>query len=67
MKSIVLRVEDSLFDNVLAFLRLLPKEKINVISEPIIPFVDEREQQELEEILKDKECFEIVYRESVEI
>ena len=67
MKSIVLRIEDSLFDNVLNFLKLLPKEKVKIISEPIIPFVDEKEQQELEEILKDKECFEIAYEESVEI
>ena len=59
MKTIALRVNDEVYEKVLAFLELLPKDKIEILS-PFaeIPFVDDEEQAELEELLKNPECHE---------
>ena len=66
MKTIIVKVEDNIFDRALAFLRLFPKNSLEVITKiPSIPYVDKNEQREIEEILKDKECFEMELKETI--
>ncbi len=59
MRTIALKINDDVYEKILAFLELLPKDKIEIFS-PLgeIPFVDDQEQAELEELLKDPECHE---------
>lgn len=59
MKTIALKVNDEVYEKILAFLELLPKDTIEIFSSfGEIPFVDEQEQSELEELLKNPECHE---------
>jgi len=56
MKTLVIKVKESLYERVKSFLEILPYESVEIIEEndlSHIPFVDDDEQQEIEEILKD--------------
>lgn len=59
MKTIELTIDDSIFDRILNFLELLPKDKIGIrISDTHIPLIDDAEQLEIENILKDSLCYQ---------
>jgi len=61
MKTIELTVDDTVFEKILNFLELLPKDKIKLrVSDTDILSVDDTEQQEIENILKNKECHQMV-------
>jgi len=53
MKTIVIKIEDTIYERLKAFLETLPKEKIQIVEEPDIPFIDDEEQKEIENILKE--------------
>ncbi len=69
MKTIALKVEDDVYEKIIAFLELIPKDKIqisNFLNE--IVYVDDNEQKEIEKILKDPECHEFSgYETTIEI
>jgi len=68
MKTLVLEIDDDIFERVIAFLKILPENKMRVISDrEHIPFVSEEEQRDIEELLKDRECFETEYKVTVEL
>ncbi len=59
MKTIELTIDDSIFDRILNFLELLPKDKIGIrISDTHIPLIDDAEQPEIENILNDSLCYQ---------
>lgn len=59
MKTVQLQIEDAIFEQVIAFLKIFPDNKLKVLSEPPhIPFVSEAEQHDIEKLLRDPECFE---------
>lgn len=61
MKTIELTIDDSVFEKILNFLELLPNDKIKLrVSDPHISSVDDVEQQEIENILKNKECHQAI-------
>lgn len=58
MKTITVSIDDSIYEKFLSLVNSLPKEKISLLAEiddSHIPFVDDDEQKELEEILKNPE------------
>jgi len=62
MKTLVIKVKDSLYDRVKSFLDILPNESVEIVEEfniSHIPFVEDSEQKEIEEILRDKEAKEV--------
>jgi len=76
MKIIELTVDDTVFEKVLNFLELLPKDKIKLhVSDTPVPSrgqrqilsVDDTEQQEIETILRNKECHQAVRSKAVVI
>ncbi len=61
MKTLVIKVKDSVYDNVKSFLKIMPKDSIEIIENidfSHIDFVSEKEQKEIENILKDEESKE---------
>ncbi len=59
MKTIELTIDDSIFDRILNFLELLPKDKIRIlVSDTHIPLIDDAEQLEIENILQDSLCYQ---------
>lgn len=68
MKTVQLQIEDTIFEQVIAFLNIFPDNKLKVLSEPPhIPFVSEAEQHEIEALLRDSECFEGEKKVTVEL
>lgn len=63
MKAVVLEIEDDIFERVIAFLNIFPDNKLKIVSD-IVPlgFVSKAEQQDIENLLSDPECFESEYR-----
>jgi hypothetical protein len=53
MKTIVLKIEDAIYEKLKSFLEILPKDKVQIIERPEIPFVDDDEQKEIEMILRE--------------
>lgn len=70
MKVIILEVDDSIFDKVIDFLKLLPEKKIKV-SEledySHIPYVSDEEQNDIEKVLQNKECHDLSHSKTVTI
>lgn len=61
MKTLVIKVKDSVYDKVKSFLEIMPKDSIEIIENidfSHIDFVSEKEQKEIENILKDEESKE---------
>ncbi|MDD5092342.1 MAG: hypothetical protein PHQ23_15695 [Candidatus Wallbacteria bacterium] len=61
MKTIMLNIEDSIFDTFLAFLELFPRKKVKVVAsiEELtagIPFVSDEEHEEIAGLLKNRNC-----------
>ncbi len=69
MKTIELKISEAVFNKILSFLELLPKESVQIIlkddDRKDIPYVDDDEQKEIERILKNPECHKIAYKEKV--
>jgi len=53
MKTIIIKTEDAIYERLKAFLEILPKDKIQIVEDPEIPFVDDEEQKEIVNILKE--------------
>ena len=60
MQTLLLKTDDLVFEQIKAFLSLLPKEKVRVIDPYEIGFVSDEEQNEIIEILKNSDSTEIV-------
>ncbi len=60
MQTLLLKTDDLVFEQIKAFLSLLPKEKVQVIDPYEIGFVSDEEQNEIIEILKNSDSTEIV-------
>ncbi len=61
MKTLVIKVKDSVYDKVKSFLEIMPKDSIEIIENidfSHIDFVSEKEQKEIENILKDEDTKE---------
>jgi hypothetical protein len=58
MKTIVIKVKDSLYDQVKSFLKILPRESVEVVDLTDfshIDFVSDEEQKDIEKALADEE------------
>lgn len=53
MRSLLLKTDDLVFEQIKAFLSLLPKDKVEVIDPFEIGFVSREEQAEIKAILQD--------------
>ena len=60
MQTLLLKTDDLVFEQIKAFLSLLPKEKVQVIDPYEIGFVSDEEQNEIIEVLKNSDSTEIV-------
>ncbi len=61
MKTLVIKVKDSVYDKVKSFLEIMPKDSIEIIENidfSHIDFVSEKEQIEIEKILKNEDTKE---------
>lgn len=59
MKTISLKISDDVYEKIIFFLELIPKEKIEILkNETDIEFVSDEEQEEINNILKDLSCHE---------
>jgi len=69
MKTLILKVEDTIYDKVLSFLKLFPGDRLNVITDirEAIPFVGEQEQKEIEKLLKNNDCLVMEETETTEL
>lgn len=70
MKTIILKIDDSIFKKVIGFLELLPKDRLEILVKDgikDISFVDDKEQKEIQEMLKEEECFEVDLKENLKI
>lgn len=71
MKTIELRISEAIYNKIISFLELLPKELIQIVlkdeEKNDIPYVDEKEQKEIEELLKDPECNEYERTKTLEL
>ena len=69
MKTIELRITEAIYNKVISFLELLPKDSVQIVlkddDKKDIPYVDDDEQNEIEQILKNPECHEIAFKEKV--
>ena len=69
MKTIELRITEAIYNKVISFLELLPKDSVQIVlkddDKKDIPYVDDDEQKEIEQILKNPECHEIAFKEKV--
>ena len=77
MKKLVLEIENSIFDKITAFLELIPKDKLKIYpgeksgvpeenATHHIDYVDDIEQNKLESILSEKDCFQAEYKKTIE-
>lgn len=55
MQSLLLKTDDLVFEQIKAFLSLLPKDKVEVIDPFEIGFVSSEEQAEIKSILQDSD------------
>jgi len=55
MKTVVLKMEEDIYEKLTSFLKSIPKDKIQILEPNEIPFVDDAEQEEITMILKDPE------------
>ncbi len=70
MKLIELEIDDSIFDKFKGFLELLPEDKIKIreiYDDSLIPYVTDAEQKDIENILKNKKCYEVSRSKTVKI
>lgn len=70
MKILKLEVDDSIYDRFKGFLEILPKNKIKIkdaYDDPLIGFVKEEEQKEIEKKLSDKNCHIVSHSKLVKL
>jgi len=68
MKTIRLQIEDTIFEQVIAFLKIFPENRLKVMPESLkMPFVSKAEQEDIEELLRNPECFESEEHVTVEL
>ena len=68
MKVIKLEVDESIFDKVLSFLKLLPEKKVKVSEMEDyshIPYVSDEEQKDLEKTLKREDCHKTSHSKTI--
>ena len=53
MNTIVIKIEDAIYERLKTFFEILPKEKFQIVEVPHFPFVDDQEKKEIENILKE--------------
>jgi hypothetical protein len=61
MKTIVVQIEDDIFEEITAFLKLFPENRVKVITdiEHYISFDEKEKDDDFEGLLKDTERFDI--------
>ena len=71
MQKIELRISEAVYNKILSFLELLPKESVQIVikdeEKNDLPYVDNEEQKEIEKILKDPECQEFERSKTLEL
>ncbi|MBE0496327.1 MAG: hypothetical protein IBX45_07935 [Campylobacterales bacterium] len=55
MQTLLLRTDDGVFEQIKAFLSLLPKEKVQVIDPFEVGFMTQEEENELKALLQDED------------
>lgn len=69
MKTIELKISEAIYNKIISFLELLPKDSVQIVlkeeEKSNIPYVDDDEQKEIEEILKNPGCHKIAYKEKI--
>lgn len=59
MKTLTIQIDETIFERVIAFLKLFPEERLKVVTPPSPgPCFDEAEQREIDDILRNPECFD---------
>lgn len=64
MKTLELMVDDNIYERLRSFLESLPKEVVQIIEGPQIPYVNTEEQMDIEKILKKAANQEIISSEN---
>lgn len=70
MKTILLKVNNTNYNEVLNILKQIPEDKLNIITESEntdIPFVDDEEQKEIEQLYGSKPKENIDVEETIEV
>jgi hypothetical protein len=69
MKNYIMSVDESVMQQVISFLKLIPKDKLQIHSFPAvdIPEVTDEEQAEIEKALQNPECSEFVVRRKIDL
>ncbi len=68
MKTLVLQIDDLIFEDVVTFLQTFPTNRLKMLTkEADSPFVSAAEQDDIEDLLHDPDCFVIAHRTTVTI
>ena len=68
VKTILLKIDESIYDKVISFLSIIPSDNIDIIRDyPDILVIDDKEQVEIEGLLKSKDCFIMDKKETLEL
>jgi hypothetical protein len=71
MKTIELRISEAIYNKIISFLELLPKDSVQIVlkdeDKNDIPYVDDDEQKEIEKLLKNPECQEFERSKTLEL
>lgn len=60
MQTLILKTDDGVFEQIKAFLSLLPKEKVQVIDPFEVGFMTQEEEAEIKAILRNEDTQNIV-------
>lgn len=71
MKTIELRISEAIYNKIISFLELLPKDSVQIVlkeeEKGDIPYVDDDEQKEIEKLLENPECHEFERSKTLEL
>ena len=68
MKTVVLQIDDLIFDKVVTLLRTFPTNQLNMrAADESSAFVSATEQRDIEQMLRDPDCFAIEHATTVTI
>ncbi|KFL34389.1 MULTISPECIES: hypothetical protein [unclassified Sulfurospirillum] len=60
MQTLLLKADDGVFEQIKAFLSLLPKEKVQLIDPFEVGYMSQEEEQEIKALLQDEETKALV-------
>jgi len=60
MKTVVLQIDDLIFDEIITFLQSFPRNRLKMLTKEVSSeYISAAEQHDIESILQDQECFVI--------